>query len=101
VPYEWLNQFYFQQCLNILTLGLTSLSLPEGLNTIREYVFFFFANLVSVSLPASFQTIGAGSFVNCSSLTTVIIPDAVKSIAFESYTEVAGGGMWEPVIYFV
>ena len=85
--------------------GLTEITLPSGLNTISEEMFYNCKRLTSVTIPGSVISIGAdafhrctslgsvtilpgrtgtiikaGAFMNCVSLTSVTIPDSVTSI---------------------
>ena len=49
--------------------GLTSYTIPNGVQSIGDYVFSYCDALTSISLPDSVTEIGQGAFVGCSSLT--------------------------------
>lgn len=51
--------------------AITSLELPEGLETLEPYVFENCTGITSLVLPSSLVTIGAYVFCACSSLTTL------------------------------
>lgn len=53
--------------------GLTSISLPSGLETIGEYAFLRCNNLEKISIPASVHSIGERAFAYCGNLTSVAI----------------------------
>lgn len=60
--------------------GITSYSVPEGITSIANQVFYEMQDLVSISLPTSLKTIGNEAFRFCSSLRSVSMPVALKSV---------------------
>lgn len=88
-------------------IGLTSVTLPEGLTTIGDEAFAFCSNLTSVSLPSTLQsigtyafcwsalssinlpegltTIGWGAFGGCGNLTSVVIPSSLTNMDSETF----------------
>lgn len=63
----------FNSCGNI-----TSISLPEGLETIGDYAFVG-CGFTEIKLPSTLQKIGKEAFWNCC-MKTMIIPEGVKTI---------------------
>lgn len=61
---------------------MTSLSLPEGLQTIGNYAFSSDNNesFTSVTIPASVTSIGTYAFQGCNGLTSITIPASVTNI---------------------
>ena len=60
--------------------GLTSISIPNSVTSIREYAFAHCSGLTSVSIPNSVTSIGSDAFYGCSGLTSITIPESVTSI---------------------
>ncbi len=58
--------------------ALTSVYLPDGLESINILVFSGCSNLKSVRLPDTLTAIYAGAFSNCTSLRRLDIPDSVQ-----------------------
>ena len=66
--------------------GLTSVTIPNSVKSIKAYTFYDCSGLTSVTIPNSVKSIGELAFYNCSGLTSVAIPNSVTSIggwAFE------------------
>ena len=60
--------------------SITSVVVPEGVESIRERAFFDCRNLVKITLPSTLRRIATDAFFNCSSLTSIVIPDGVEAI---------------------
>ncbi|MCQ2077841.1 MAG: leucine-rich repeat protein [Bacteroidaceae bacterium] len=60
--------------------GLTSITIPNSVTTIGEEAFFYCSGLTSITIPNSVTTIGGGAFSRCSNLTSVTIPNSVTTI---------------------
>ena len=60
--------------------GLTSITLPDSLNSIGYYAFTGCSSLTSITLPDSISAIGQGAFGGCSSLTSITLPDSLTEI---------------------
>lgn len=64
-----------ESCLN-----LKSISLPDGLRSIRKQAFAYCRNLKTVTLPDSVSSINDGAFMECDSLVEIVVPDNVESL---------------------
>ena len=51
--------------------GLTEYTIPDGVTTIGDYVFYYCDSLTSITIPDRVITIGSYTFSDCSSLTSV------------------------------
>lgn len=60
--------------------GIASYSVPEGITSIANRVFYEMQDLISISLPTSLKSIGDEAFRFCSSLRSVSMPVALKSV---------------------
>ena len=60
--------------------SLTSATLPEGLDTIPQYLFYSCRSLASITIPESVVAIKESAFYGCDSLQTVYIPQNVEII---------------------
>ena len=67
--------------------GITSLTIPEGVESIDFYMCRGCTGLVSVSLPSTLKTMGNGVFTSCESLREGIIPDSVTSMGRDTFWE--------------
>ncbi len=61
-------------------IGITSVTIPEGVTAIKMNAFNSCKALTSVTLPNSLTSIGDGAFSNCTALLTVKLPSELKSI---------------------
>ena len=59
--------------------------IPEGIQTLKSYVFGHCTNLKSVKIPDSVTSIGNDAFYMCEGLESVKIPDSVTSIGFSAF----------------
>ena len=64
---------------------ITSVSLPDGLTSIRYRAFDDCDALTSITIPNSVTSIGDNAFRGCSSLTSVTIGNSVTSIGNEAF----------------
>ena len=65
--------------------ALTSITIPESVTTIGDYAFSGCSSLTSVTIGDGVTTIGNDAFKYCSSLTSVTIPDSVTSIGEKAF----------------
>ena len=69
--------------------SLTSVTLPVGITDIGGFAFRGCTALGAIDIPSSVQTIGSEAFNYCSSLTSVIIPSSVNSIGYGAFSNCA------------
>lgn len=60
--------------------GLTSITIPNSITSIDESAFAYCRELKSITIPDSVTTIGESAFEGCIELTSVTIPNSVISI---------------------
>lgn len=70
----------FKECT-----GLTSVIIPNSVNTIGELSFQMCRGITMVTMPNSITSIGVAAFVDCSHLTSITIPNSVTSIDSETF----------------
>ncbi len=59
---------------------MTSVTIPNSVTTIGDWVFSYCTNLTSVTIPNSVTSIGHGAFDSCSSLTNLTLGNNVITI---------------------
>ncbi len=69
-----ISEYAFSGCI-----GLTSVSVPEGIRDLRAYTFNECTSLIDISLPNTLESIGSLAFYNCP-IANLKIPDAVQYI---------------------
>ena len=60
--------------------SITSITIPEGVTSILDFAFNDCSSLTSITIPNSVSIIGRRALHRCYSLTSIIIPDSVTSI---------------------
>lgn len=65
--------------------SLTSVNIPNSVNTIGDHAFNFCRSLTSVSLPSSVNRIEESAFASCQSLTAISLPKGIDEIAEETF----------------
>ena len=65
---------------------LTSVTLPDSVETIRHDAFAYCAVLTEINLPEGLYTIGEDAFLGCYELPEVTIPSTVFSIGAEAFS---------------
>ena len=68
--------------------NLTSVTIPEGVTTIREYTFFRL-DLQSIVIPEGVTSIGSQAFSGCSKLQSITLPQSLKRIEAEAFNNCA------------
>ncbi len=64
---------------------LTSITIPNDVNTIGEAAFKGCSNLKSVTLPNGVTSIAANTFYDCFRLTSITMPDGITSIGNQAF----------------
>lgn len=67
--------------------GMTSITLPDTINTIGEQAFNSCTGLTSITIPNSVETIGVMAFVRCTKLTSITIPSKVETIKWKTFED--------------
>lgn len=65
--------------------GLISITLPEGIETIKVGAFADCKSLTSINIPASVKAIDKETFYYCTSLKSVTLPEGLISIRREAF----------------
>ncbi len=60
--------------------ALTTVLLPEALQSIGDFSFQYCRSLTNITIPESVTSVGVYAFEDCSSLTSITIPESVTSI---------------------
>ncbi len=60
---------------------ITSVAIPEGVDTIEDGAFLNCTGLVTASLPGSLRSLGASALYSCSSLKSLTIPPGITSLS--------------------
>ena len=70
----------------LLNLGeLKSITIPNNITSIDNYVFCGCTGLTSITIPNSVINIGGSAFCDCTKLTNVTIPNSVTSIGNSAF----------------
>ena len=64
---------------------LTSITLPNSVQSMGEGVFWSCNSLTSVTLPNSLQSIGDRTFYECNNLTNITLPNTLKHIGHYAF----------------
>ena len=67
--------------------GKTSVTVPQGVTTIRYSAFGGCSKLAEVFLPSSVTNIGGCAFERCSTLKSICIPDGVRELGPRTFAE--------------
>ena len=82
---NWIDSYAFKGCS-----GLTSLTLPAGITEIGYYAFEGCSGLTSLNLPAGITLIRSGAFCGCSGLTSLNLPASITSIGSGAFIDCSG-----------
>ena len=80
-----IGDYVFSDCT-----GLTSATIGNSVATIGDYAFRDCTGLTSVTIPNSVTKIGSGTFYGCSGLTSITIPNSVTSIGSGAFLNCTG-----------
>ena len=70
--------FYYNTCI-------TKVKLPESLKDIEEYAFFYCRNLAEVKITDGLESIEEYAFGYCSNLKKLQLPDSLRNIKFDVF----------------
>lgn len=93
VPVTSIGAYAFSGRENISNTGMgprtdiTDVSVPEGVETIRERAFFYNGGLTSISMPSTLEVIMDEAFRAASGLRDTVIPEGVTYLGFESFRQ--------------
>ncbi len=79
------NPLYYAGKLYLDDALVTTLTIPAGVTTIGDYVFYGYTNLTQVTIPAGVQTIGADAFYGCKNLASPILPTGLQTIGQNAF----------------
>ena len=68
-------------------INLKEVTIPDGVQTIRDYAFKSFENLTSIMIPESVDEIGVAAFQSCSNLTSITISEGVILILNYAFSD--------------
>ena len=74
------NPLYYSKNLYLNGNLITRITVPNGVTSIGNYVFYNCDSLTSITIPNSVTSIGNFAFLNCNNLTSITISDNVTSI---------------------
>ena len=69
----------------LIQRNITSLTIPNGVTSIRPSAFSYCISLTSITIPNSVTSIGSNAFYYCRSLTFITIPNSVTSIGSNAF----------------
>ena len=75
-----IRNYIFANCAS-----LTSITIPDSVTSIRDQAFLSCTSLTSINIPDSVTSIGSSAFMDCTSLTSIDIPDSVTSIKMGAF----------------
>ena len=78
----------FYQCYS-----LSSIIIPNSVSSIGNYAFYQCFSLKSITIPNSVSSIGGYVFVQCYSLTSITIPNSVTTIGSQAFSNCYGLGL--------
>ena len=77
-----IGEYAFYRCS-----GLTSITIPEAVTSIRDSAFEGCSGLTSITIPEAVTSIGAYAFRGCSGLNTVILPKMLETLEGGAFAE--------------
>ncbi len=79
-----IDAYAFNECT-----AITSIDLPNNVESLGDYAFYGCSALVDVKLSPSLDTIGSNVFKGCSALETVVVPNGVTEIGYGMFEDCA------------
>ena len=65
-------------------------TVPDGVETISDYLFYKNTTITSVTLPASLKKIGTAAFQGCTKLTSIALPDGFTTLGEHAFDGCSG-----------
>ena len=87
---SYTNDNELGSCAFLNCSGLTSLSLPSSLTSIKYRAFYGCSGLTSLSLPSGITSIDWNAFSGCSGLTSLTLPSSLTSIDSGAFSGCSG-----------
>lgn len=66
---------------------IIEMNISDGIQRIKDYVFYKNASLSAVTIPNTVLSIGASAFQKCTNLTSITFPDTVTTIGVQAFSE--------------
>lgn len=66
--------------IDLIEGDITTMTIPSGTTTIKQYTFFNCEDLTSITIPNTVRVIEAYAFMNCYKLASISIPSTVEVI---------------------
>lgn len=66
--------------------ALTSISLPDSIETIGKEAFYGCDVLTNIDLPINLKKINSSAFSNCKALTSVVLPDGLQELGSSAFS---------------
>ena len=79
-PLAWTQNLYIDNVL------VTDLVIPDGVEHISDYAFYYCSAFTDLTISDSVKSIGNYAFSDCSRLTSITLPDSVKNIGEDAFT---------------
>ena len=84
---KYLNNYTTAIRLQIDSLNVSELIIPEGITEIEPEAFCNWFSLTKISLPTTLKKINAGIFKRCNRLEEIVIPEGVEVIDFAAFAD--------------
>lgn len=84
------NPLYYAENLYLNNEKVTDLVIPEGVDSIKSYVFHNCLSLTSITIPNSVISIGVSAFSYCTNLKSATVSNGVTSIANGTFSNCTG-----------
>ena len=87
---EYANPLRYAKHLYLNDVEIVTLTIPDDVESIKNYAFLGCAGLTSVTIPNSVTSVGDLAFFGCSGLTTITISNSVTSIGEAAFRNCTG-----------
>ena len=86
IEFNWTNPLEYGATLYLNNKALTSVTIPNGVKTLKTGAFRGYKRLTSITIPNSVQVIEPYALENCILLTSVSIGNNVKTIGYNAFS---------------